>query len=147
RPASKFEPRPATTISPTVRSAFVPCRYAPGSYTSKGTGTRLALTWRRYSAIYPAYFPSRLDRERHLRGGSVVGVEVYMNLASACRRQRSPRFANPSGVSAPASSPEPQLQHLLLALVEFTADRDLAVAQIEAEEQRATVAPPDQRGT
>ena len=29
RPSSKFDSRPGTSISPTARSAFVPCRYTP----------------------------------------------------------------------------------------------------------------------
>src|SRR3954447_19043121 len=44
RPTSKFDSRPATSISPTAKSALVPCRYTPGLYTSKGTGSRLSLT-------------------------------------------------------------------------------------------------------
>src|SRR6478609_10917187 len=39
RPCSKFDSRPGTSTSPTARSAFVPCRYTPGSYTSNGTGS------------------------------------------------------------------------------------------------------------
>src|SRR5579872_6838517 len=44
RPSSKLDSRPGSSISPTARSALVPCKYTPGSYTSKGTGSRLALT-------------------------------------------------------------------------------------------------------
>src|SRR6478609_3248587 len=42
RPASKFDSRPGTSRSPTARSAFVPCRYTPGSKTSNGTGSPVA---------------------------------------------------------------------------------------------------------
>ncbi len=42
--ASKLEPRPRVSSSPTARSALVPCKYRPGSYTSKGTGSRLSPT-------------------------------------------------------------------------------------------------------
>ena len=40
-----FEVRfpPGDQRSPTARSAFVPCRYTPASYTSNGTGSRKAL--------------------------------------------------------------------------------------------------------
>src|SRR5690242_7343552 len=49
RPPWKFDSRPGTSRSPGLRSALVPCRYTPGSYTSNGTGSPERLIRRPYA--------------------------------------------------------------------------------------------------
>src|SRR3954451_841272 len=73
RPCSKFDSRPGTSMSPIARSAFVPCRYTPGSYTSNGTGSLIALLVVSAAPSIPSRCPHD-PRWRDLLGHDVAGI-------------------------------------------------------------------------